>query len=80
MKNKLVDLNDHLFAQMERLADEETTGEKLTEEIMRAKAVTGVANQIIGNARLVLEAQIAINDGLIKKPPKMLGIESEHKI
>ena len=80
MKNKLDDLNNHLFAQMERLSDEKIKGEKLTEEITRAKAVSGIASQIIGNARLVLGAQIAINEGLIKNPPTMLGITHEQKI
>ncbi len=75
MKNKLIDLNNHLFAQMERLSEEELSGEKLTVEISRSKAITAVASQIISNARLALDAQVAINDGLIKNPPKMLGAE-----
>lgn len=79
MKNKLIDLNNHLFAQLERLGDEGLAGEKLAEEINRSKAVGGIAVQIIGNARLALDAQIAINDGLIKQAPKMLGIAHEHE-
>ena len=57
MRNTLGDLNNHLFAQLERLSDEELVGNKLTEEIERAKAVTSVANQIISNGSLVLQAQ-----------------------
>lgn len=56
MKNKLTDLNNHLFAQLERLSDENTKGKALTEEIERARALTGVSNQIINNAKVVLEA------------------------
>ena len=80
MKNKLIDLNDHLFAQLERLSDESITGDELTEEVNRAKAVQGVANAIIGNAKLALDAQIAINDGFIKKAPAMIGLEPQEKI
>jgi hypothetical protein len=62
MKNRLSDLNDHLFMQMERLGDEDMNPEELAQEIARAKSMTGVANQVINNARLVLDAQTRVND------------------
>ena len=57
MKNKLTDLNDHLFAQLERLSDEDLKGEELQTEIERSKAVSSVAKDIVSNAKLVLDAQ-----------------------
>jgi len=72
-KNKLIDLNDHLFMQIERLTDGETTGDKLTIEIVRSKALSQLACQIVLNARLALDAQVMINESMIKNPPKMLG-------
>lgn len=57
MRNKLFDLNNHLFEQLERLNDDELTGEELYEEINRAKAITSVAAKIIDNGSLVLQAQ-----------------------
>ena len=57
MKNKLTDLNDHLFEQLERLNDEDLTEEQLDKEILRSKAITNVAKPIIDNAQLLLDAQ-----------------------
>lgn len=57
MKNTLGDLNNHLFAEIERLGDENLEGDKLQAEITRAKAVADIATKIVDNASLVLEAE-----------------------
>jgi len=74
MKNTLGDLNNHLFAQLERLSDEELKGEELEEEISRAKSVTSVASQIISNGSLVLDAAKLSEDRMNAdtRVPKML--------
>lgn len=56
MKNKLTDLNDLLFAQLERLADDDLKGEAVDVEIKRAAAMVQVADKIVDNARLQLSA------------------------
>lgn len=81
-RNTLGDLNNLLFEQLERLNDEDITGEKLQEEITRAKAMSGVATQIISTGSLVLKARkTAYEEGFIdrksgpKKLPRMLRAE-----
>jgi hypothetical protein len=56
MKNKLSNLNDHLFEQIERLNDDDLKGDDLTREINRTKAMCNVAVQIISAGRLALDA------------------------
>ncbi|MED5545746.1 MAG: hypothetical protein VYD90_10895 [Pseudomonadota bacterium] len=56
MKNKLTDLNDHLFMQLERLGDEGMDADKIEQEAKRADAMVQVADQIIRNADLQLKA------------------------
>jgi len=55
-KNKMADLNDHLFAQLERLGDEELTAEQIDSEAKRADAIVNIAEQVIRNADLQLKA------------------------
>ena len=55
-KNKLGDLDNHLFAMLERLADDDLTDEQIETEVKRADAIVSLADQVIGNARLKLDA------------------------
>lgn len=73
-KNKLVDLNDHLFAELERLGDEDLKGDELKEELDRAKALSDVSEKIINNASLMLKAIHEQNEyGTVSRDvPKML--------
>jgi transposase-like protein len=56
MKNKLVDLNNHLFAQLERLGEEGLTPEQLEQEARRSEAMVSISTQILKNADLGLQA------------------------
>jgi hypothetical protein len=54
-RNKITDLNDHLFAALERLNDEEIKGEQLTEEIERAKAIATIGAKVIETMKVQTE-------------------------
>ncbi|WP_339817964.1 hypothetical protein [uncultured Paracoccus sp.] len=56
MKNKLGDLNNHLFAALERLSGEDMTAEQIEQEAKRASAIVAVADTIISNADTQLKA------------------------
>lgn len=55
-RNTLTDLNNHLFAELERLGEENLTQEELEKEIARADAITKVGNVLVSNAKTALEA------------------------
>ncbi len=74
MKNKLSDLNNHLFSQLERLSDEDLKGDDLKEEIERSKAVKDIAQEIISGGKLALEAQLQL--GGVKSAPEMLEVKN----
>jgi hypothetical protein len=75
MKNRLTDLNDHLFAQLERLSEEDIQAGELEKELSRTQAITAVSKTIISNAALLLRAHKAVSDrdGGQASLPKMLG-------
>ena len=58
MKNKMSDLNNVLFEQLERLQDDEAMKDdtNFKREIERSRAIVGVSSQIIKNAALTVQA------------------------
>lgn len=64
MKNKLVDLNNHLFAQLERLSDEDLKGDALKEEIERSRAIEKIGHTIVENADLALKAMRYVSESM----------------
>lgn len=60
MKNKLSDLNDHLFAQLERLSDEDLSADQIEQECERADAIVKVSDQILAGANTQLKAATLI--------------------
>lgn len=73
MKNTLSDLNNHLFEQLERLNNDDLKGESLKDEIHRAKAIAGIATQIVNGAKTKVDAYRLASKGDIPKGIKLLG-------
>ncbi|ASK88488.1 hypothetical protein [Sphingorhabdus sp. SMR4y] len=85
MKNKLIDLNNHLFAELERLSDEGLTPEQIATEAVRAKSIIDVSSQIVDVADLHLKAvKIVADHGdrfkaqlpMIEDRPALKAVES----
>ena len=79
MRNTLMDLNNLLFEQMERLMDD---GLDQEQEVIRAKALKGLAETAISNAELSLQAEKFKQDMILQTSaapdlPKML--ENTHE-
>jgi hypothetical protein len=72
-KHTLADLNDHLFTQMNRLAN--SKGDELKVEIERTRAMAGLAKEMTENAKLALEARRCLGN----KPdtPEMLQVGAD---
>jgi len=77
--NKLTDLNDHLFKQMERLNDENLTEEKMELEIRKAKAVSQISSEIIKGAKIVLDATRLASETGTKFIPQQFGLNQNNK-
>lgn len=74
----LQSVNKHLLKQLDRLGSDELTGDALSAEIDRAKAISGVAKDVISNASLALKAHsLALEYGKAGKAADMLTIEDK---
>lgn len=71
MKNKLTDLNNHLFAQLERLNDEDPDIDMET-EIKKAKVMATVGGVVVNVASLALKAEQMKQSGEMLSIPKLL--------
>jgi hypothetical protein len=78
-KNKLADLNDHLFAQLERLGDEGLSPENLDKEAKRAEAIVAVADQVIKNAGLQIQAAKLLSEHGYDPTPHLPAVEGNNK-
>lgn len=76
-KNKMADLNDHLFAQIERLADEDLTPEQIEHEVKRGNAIVAVADQLLRGASLQIQAAKILSDHGLDPTPALPAIESK---
>lgn len=78
MKNRLTDLNNHLFAQLERLSEESLSPEQIENEVQRTDAIVAISDKIVDNARLQLQACKLIadhGDRFMKHLPMLGGPE-----
>ena len=81
MRNKLSDLNNHLFEQLERLNNDELKGDELKQEIERSKAMGAIATQIVNGTKVTVDAMKLVHRGEAPKVmDKLLGVESDDKL
>jgi len=62
MAGRILELQDHLFVQMERLGKQDLKGESLKEEMAKSEAIVNVARTIIQNGSLFLNAVKTANE------------------
>lgn len=83
MKNTLGDLNNHLFAQLEKLNDDELNGEQLDAEIRRTEAMAKISEQIIKNGELQFKAMQHMDEygyERQKAVPEMLEVRGGYEV
>lgn len=77
MKNTLGDLNNHLFAQLEKLGDEDLQGDELDREIKRSESMAKISEQIIRNGELQFKAMVHMDEYAYDRPkavPELLEV------
>lgn len=81
MKANLISLNDTLFEMVERINDDSLKGEKLNEQLVKAKAISDLASNIINNSKLMLDVgKFMVSDQFIEsdiKLPKQIAFDTK---
>ena len=77
-RNKLSDLNDHLFMALERLNDEDLSIDKLELEQKRVQAISKLSREIIHSSNLVYKVAVSMGKGDID--PMSLPQQLNNKI
>lgn len=78
MRSSLTDLKEYLFDTLDTITNDSLSDSQIDKESKRAKAVTAVADKIIGISRLQLDAiktqhEMGLDVGV---PEEILGIEN----
>lgn len=74
MKNKLIDLNNLLFEQLERINDDDLSDDDLEKQLKKAKHINNIAKNIIDINRLAFEA-LQHEDDTGRVVPKALSMD-----
>ena len=81
MKNTLEDLNDHLFAELERLDDESISDEKLDTELRRAEGMPKVGETILRTGELAYKSMaLQAEYHASYEVPKMLEVKNGKEV
>ena len=80
-RNKLSDLNNHLFAQLERLGEEDLTVEEIHKEVSRGKSICHLASSVIKNAKMQIDAMklVAHGEYTVNELPELIGMHPRTK-
>ena len=80
MKNKLTDVNDYLFEQLEKLNDDSLTDEQIDAVIKKAETVNKIADTIVKNGELQFKAMKMASDyGIINEKQVKLLLSTGEK-
>ena len=81
MKNNLSDLNNHLFAMLEELEDDEMDDKRLEKSLDKARAMCSVSSQILKVANTQIQAiRTMENCGLVNdNMPQLLAVKDSRK-
>lgn len=77
MKANLPDLNNLLFEQLERINDDDLTGEELKTQLEKSRMINDVARTIVSNSALIFKAARYADEFGDTQGLRLLGSDKE---